>query len=126
MMKKNNKHKMGRRKFLGTASCAALGYTTLFNTLVNLKTINAAAANNSFVRFNNDYKAMVCILLAGGNDSFNMLLPKGSPEYDEYATTRSNLAIAQNLRSPPKDVDQEKTLCHPRRHTQSLATLEIK
>ena len=36
---------------------------------------------------------MVCILLAGGNDSFNMLMPKGDAEHAKYAVTRSNLAI---------------------------------
>ena len=44
----------------------------------------------------NDYKALVCILQAGGNDSFNMLLPTGNSAYSEYATTRSNQALAKN------------------------------
>jgi uncharacterized protein (DUF1501 family) len=43
-----------------------------------------------------DYKALVCILLAGGADSHNMLIPRGFNEYDEYLTTRSNLAIPQS------------------------------
>lgn len=89
-------NKISRRKFLGTSSCAALGYTTLFNTLVNLKTINAAALNNSFVRYNNDYKALVCFLLSGGNDANNMVIPRGDAEYDEYAVTRTNMAIPQD------------------------------
>lgn len=40
-----------------------------------------------------DYKALVCVLLAGGNDSFNMLVPRGTGEYDEYAATRADLAL---------------------------------
>lgn len=36
---------------------------------------------------------MVCVLLGGGNDSFNMLIPGGGIPYDQYAVTRSNLAI---------------------------------
>ena len=44
---------------------------------------------------NDDYKAMVCILLAGGNDSFNMLVPRNGNHYTEYANTRSNLALPQ-------------------------------
>jgi uncharacterized protein (DUF1501 family) len=95
-MKDNKKNNMGRRKFLGTASCAALGYTTLFNTLVNLKTINAAAMNNSFVAFNPEYKALVCFLFGGGNDAYNMVIPRGNAEYNEYAATRTNMAIPQN------------------------------
>lgn len=42
-----------------------------------------------------DYKALVCILLAGGNDSFNMLVPRGTDEYNEYAATRADLALPQ-------------------------------
>ena len=39
---------------------------------------------------------MVCLVLGGGNDSFNMLIPRGTPEYAQYSLTRSNLAIPQN------------------------------
>lgn len=42
-----------------------------------------------------DYKAMVCIFLAGGNDSYNMLIPRSDAEYNEYAQVRSNQAIPQ-------------------------------
>jgi len=42
-----------------------------------------------------DYKALVCIMLSGGNDSFNMVIPRGNTEYAEYAAARSNLAIPQ-------------------------------
>ncbi|MEM6886180.1 MAG: DUF1501 domain-containing protein, partial [Verrucomicrobiota bacterium] len=54
------------------------------------------AASTSPITGITDYKALVCILLAGGNDSFNMLVPRGSTEYNEYATARSNLALPQN------------------------------
>lgn len=81
---------------MGQASCAAVGYTTLLSTLNNLKTLGAATSyNTSLMMGGGDYKAMVCILLSGGNDSFNMLAPKG-PEHAEYLTTRSNLAIPEN------------------------------
>ena len=39
------------------------------------------------------YCAMVCILLAGGADSFNMLLPYDQARYDMYAGVRSDLAL---------------------------------
>lgn len=90
-----HKHDHSRRKFLGQ-SCAALGYTTLFSSLINLRAMAAAAADNSTTVASGNYKALVCLMLAGGNDSFNMLMPKGDNEYAEYALTRSNLAIAQN------------------------------
>ncbi|MFB1020840.1 MAG: DUF1501 domain-containing protein [Flavobacteriales bacterium] len=42
-----------------------------------------------------DYKALVCILLAGGNDSYNMIVPTSAEPYNVYAATRSNLALPQ-------------------------------
>ena len=32
-----------------------------------------------------DYRALVCVFLFGGNDSFNMVVPRSNAEYDEYA-----------------------------------------
>lgn len=43
-----------------------------------------------------DYKALVCVFLFGGNDSYNMLVPKSNAEYDVYAASRQNMAIAQS------------------------------
>lgn len=91
-----------RRSFLKNVSCAAVGSTTLLNTLTNLKFINSAAALGGF----NDYKALVVILLGGGNDAFNTLIPYDDASHAIYSTTRSNLAlpkmnvnnVAQNLR----------------------------
>ena len=66
------------------------------NTLLNLKAMNAASISNSAVSDCSGYKAVVCILLAGGNDSFNMLLPYDQTSYNQYAAQRSNLALARN------------------------------
>ncbi|HLF64417.1 MAG TPA: DUF1501 domain-containing protein [Saprospiraceae bacterium] len=87
---------LSRRNFIGQASCAAVGYSTLLSSLVNLKAINAAAFANSSVNDGDDYKALVCFMQSGGNDSFQMLLARSAAEYAEYASTRSNLAIPQN------------------------------
>ena len=87
-----SKKKWNRRRFLGEASCAAVGASTFMSSLMHLNMINAASVVNP----NSDYKALVCILLAGGNDSFNMLVPKGDPEYEEYEEMRSTLALDQN------------------------------
>ncbi|NOT37185.1 MAG: DUF1501 domain-containing protein [Saprospiraceae bacterium] len=87
----NNKY--SRRKFIGQASCAAIGSTTLFNTLLNLKAINALALSNSAL--DPGYKALVCINLSGGNDSFNMLVPMINSEYNVYKSVRSNLALSK-------------------------------
>ncbi|QTN39830.1 DUF1501 domain-containing protein [Cryomorphaceae bacterium] len=93
----SEKRKMSRRKFLGTMSCAAIGSTTFYSTLFNLGMTNIAAAQSPRPRAGmNDYKALVCILLEGGNDSFNMLVPTDNPAYQAYAHTRSNQALALN------------------------------
>jgi len=42
-----------------------------------------------------DYRALVCLFLFGGNDSFNMLVPRSTAEYNAYAASRQNLAVAQ-------------------------------
>ncbi len=88
-------YKNSRRNFIRQASLVSLGYTTMFSTVFNMKTINAAARMNSRVQDDSNYKAMVCLFFTGGMDSFNMLIPKGDPEYAEYQTTRSNLSIPQ-------------------------------
>lgn len=106
---------ISRRKFIGD-SCAALGYTTLFSSLINLKAMAATAMDNSsLITLGGNYKALVCVSLAGGNDSFNMLIPKGNTEYNEYATTRSNLAIPQNdvLQINPNTTDGRTFGVHP-------------
>ena len=95
--------KISRRKFLGEASCTAVGSTSLFSTLMNLRMTNSAAAENlatpsrsaEGLTADDDYKALVCVFLAGGNDSFNMLVPRDNDTYNEYATIRSDLALSQ-------------------------------
>lgn len=87
---------MNRRTFLGTASCAAIGSTTFLSSILNLGMANSLAGmTQPNFSSKGDYKAMVCILLAGGNDSFNMLVPRNGSHYAEYANTRSNLALPQ-------------------------------
>lgn len=88
------KNKISRRQFIGQASCAAVGSATMLSTIANLMVSNKLIESQSTPP--NDYKALVCILLAGGNDSFNMLIPRGESEYQQYATTRSNLAIERS------------------------------
>jgi uncharacterized protein (DUF1501 family) len=91
---------VSRRKFLGQASCAAIGTSTLFSSLVNLKALNALAMANSTTAADPEYKALVCLFQSGGNDSFNMLMPRSPSEYAEYAATRSNIAIPMDQMLP--------------------------
>jgi len=91
-----SKHNISRRKFINQSSCAAIASTTLLSSLFNLKMLNAAAMDNSTIIAGGDYKALVCILKAGGNDSFNMLIPSDTSGYNTYKNTRTNLAIDKN------------------------------
>jgi len=84
-----------RRNFIKMASLAALGLSTSSAAMVKLKAMNALLAPPPpYTGFGN-YKALVFVFLHGGNDSFNMLVPKTGVEYGEYAATRTNLAIPQ-------------------------------
>ena len=78
------KRRISRRRFLGEASCAALGSTTFLSTALNLGMINTAAARPHIIGSSSDYKAIVCILLAGGCETFNVLVPTESSEYQDY------------------------------------------
>lgn len=42
------------------------------------------------------YKALICVFLYGGNDSYNWLVPRGQSDYDLYAQVRQNLALARD------------------------------
>lgn len=87
---------MSRRRFLGQASCAAVTAVPMINTILNLKLAGSVAAAEPGP---GEYRALVCLFLNGGNDSFNMLVPRG-PQYSEYATIRQDLALAENTLLP--------------------------
>lgn len=110
--------KYSRRAFLGTASCAAIGSTTFFSTLFNLQSMSAASLSNA--RYftgggGEDYRALVCIMLGGGNDSYNMLVPTNTSDYNDYKNIRSNLALAKNtlLSLSPNTFNQKTLGIHP-------------
>jgi len=42
-----------------------------------------------------DYKALVCVFLHGGNDSYNMVIPRSDAEYQVYLNSRQNMAVLQ-------------------------------
>ncbi len=82
---------LSRREFIGQASCAGVGATALFSTLLSLRLANSLAAQTATAT--SDYKALVCLFLAGGNDSYNMLIPTTPGEYAAYNTLRGGLAL---------------------------------
>jgi len=105
----HKKRRISRRRFLGEASCAAIGSTTFLSTALNLGMINTAAARPHIIGAPGDYKAIVCVLLAGGADSFNMLIPTTTSPTDEYNTyreIRGDLALNYNISGVADDVMQ--------------------
>lgn len=81
-----------RRQFLGQSSCAAISSIPVLNTLLNLSVTEKLSAVTAPA--NGEYRALVCLFLSGGNDSFNMLVPRETSAYAQYQSTRSNLALS--------------------------------
>lgn len=79
-----------RRQFLKrlAAACAATAGAGAWGDLQR----TAAAASLAGARpkaAGEDYRALVCIFLFGGNDGNNMVVPTGASEYLQYATGRT-------------------------------------
>src|SRR6185503_10801777 len=101
-MKDKNVSVITRREFLRRAACAAVGTAAMTSAIRDLRFMNAAVAQSNIT----DYKALVCIFLAGGNDSNNMIMPTATSEYNNYSAIRTPvLAIPQNNLLPLKKSD---------------------
>jgi uncharacterized protein (DUF1501 family) len=90
-----------RRNFLKLcAKLATLGLTGLgFGPSRRLFTADVSAAAQV-----NDYKALVCIYLFGGNDGNNVIVPVDNARYTAYQTLRGGLALTgTELLSPIAD-----------------------
>ncbi|MGI9287063.1 MAG: DUF1501 domain-containing protein [Pseudomonadales bacterium] len=79
---------ISRRQFLTHSCSMGVAAATLSSSVLQLGLARHAAAQTA-----TDYRALVCVLLAGGNDSFNMLVPFDAEHYDAYAGLRSDLAL---------------------------------
>lgn len=82
---------MNRRDFLGAGGAAAL--------LAATPGVACSRVIHCPVAFD-DYRALVCVYLVGGNDSYNMLVPGSGPEYRAYRASRRELAIPQDALLP--------------------------
>ena len=91
-MSKNNLKQ--RRDFLRTlVAGGAAGALGSMGQLALMREASAASPGFS------DYKAMVCVFLYGGNDSFNMIMPSGTDAlkgHPAYAASRGDLSVANN------------------------------
>lgn len=82
---------INRRSLIRNASLLAAGNVLGFRPFGML---NALAQTTS------SYKALVCVFLFGGNDANNTIVPFDTAGYQNYATLRGPLAIAQNTLLP--------------------------
>jgi uncharacterized protein (DUF1501 family) len=111
-----------RRKFLGQC-CAAVGATGMLSALAQLRLIGATASagNGPFVAPGTasaipaDFKALVCLFLAGGNDANNIVIPIDPSGYRAYTTGRGALALPLNRALPvtPRTSDGHAYGFHP-------------
>ena len=82
---------MTRRGFLTHSCSLGIASATMTSTLLQLGLSRSAAAQSA-----SGYRALVCVLLAGGNDSYNMLVPTDNDQFAEYQGIRADLALQQN------------------------------
>jgi len=92
---------MTRRGFVGQMSCAAVGSTAFYSTLTSLLMSNRVSAQS--LSSAGGHKAVVCLFFAGGNDSFNMLVPQEPDEFLRYREARSEMALEAGAPLPITD-----------------------
>ena len=122
MNPKNPNFDPNRRKFIG-ACCAAVSATGMLSTLAQLRMMGAVASPENGPQtppragaVSPDYKALVCLFLAGGNDANNMIVPFDTAGYSAYASAAGRGAIAlprnQLLGITPRTTDGREWALH--------------
>jgi len=81
-----------RRQVLGALAAGGVGYGLARSTALSFAQMSGSTSTFT------DYKALVCVFLFGGNDSWNMLVPTSESEYGHYFRSRgggtpSSLAV---------------------------------
>src|SRR5580704_15769250 len=82
---------MNRRSLIRNASMLAAG---------NALGLRPFGMLNALAQTSSSYKALVCVFLFGGNDANNTIIPFDTAGYDNYASLRGPLALAQNSLLP--------------------------
>ncbi len=92
---------ISRRRFLARGCSLGAASLTASSSLLQLGLARAVAAQQA----PDDYRALVCVLLAGGNDSYNMVVPTDVDLYAQYSQLRSDLALPRTQLLPLTGVD---------------------
>ena len=80
-----SKLKQSRRHFLRTASMASMAGLSVSPFLLELNSVAAMAQQTG----PSDYRALVCIFLAGGNDGHGTVIATDTPSFSAFTTARS-------------------------------------
>ena len=80
---------MNRRQFLKKSSAAAVASMMCMGGFPFVGSEATAAG----MELDSSRRTLVFIMLDGGNDSFNMLVPTSTKEYGDYKKSRQNLAL---------------------------------
>lgn len=107
--------KFNRRNFLRQAITYSLGSSTLLSTMGAMASAKATISNSSLIlKGDSEYRALVCVYLYGGNDSFNMIVPRDNSRYQSYNNSRGpSLSLNQNDLLPFDDGIQGEFGFHP-------------
>ena len=96
-------HNHPRRNFLQSGAALGLGSVLPF------------AASSADAALSEDYRAIVCVFMYGGNDANNMIVPRDPADYTQYAGPRGRLAIPRDnlLSIKPINVQGREYGLHP-------------
>ncbi|MBK6725850.1 MAG: DUF1501 domain-containing protein [Xanthomonadales bacterium] len=88
---------MKRRDLLKRSLCLAAS-SAAFTSLAGKFSLAQAATLGKDRRalLGTDYRALVCVFLYGGNDSFNMVVPRDVSAHATYTATRSGIAVPRS------------------------------
>jgi uncharacterized protein (DUF1501 family) len=95
-----------RREFLKTCG-RGMGAATMMTAL------SYAGRENAYAAQAGDYKALVCLFLEGGIDSWNAVVPIDQPAYNTYVTNRGAMALSQGSLLPVTVPDAGNFGFHP-------------
>ena len=96
-----NRHYQARRRFLKRSLACAVAGSGAGAMTGKLNLVGSALAD-SYAGVS-DYKALVCVFLYGGSDSFNLFVPSDETLQGQYRTARNSLSIDQADLLPAND-----------------------
>ena len=73
-------NKISRRRFLGQATCAGFSLSGLISTMGTLRLLSASLSAQGLPP-GDDFKAIICLFLYGGNDGNNVIIPTDTVGY---------------------------------------------